>query len=128
MLSMIREALTMALDLYFEDEDGQPIEPNATRVRLTGGVRNKVGELEGQAREEYPVRVIITDRKETLELLGGGQAVRAAARNAIMLEEALEVGDVLEVEGARYEVKEVEPVVADVAFAWIYHLEVLGRG
>jgi hypothetical protein len=96
-------AETVALHL----EEILPEEPNAWRIRRTGGTRNVVGELVGAEEERLPLRVDVRPYRRA-ERGAAGEAEKGDVVLAL-LEDALDTGDLVETGGLRYRVLNVQP-------------------
>lgn len=119
------DALEGVLDGYW-----LPDEPNATRVRYEGGTENAAGELEGRTRLEHRFRLSYQGKRSTTETTRAGDKTADNLDTAMLLEEVLEVGDLLELDGdpSTYKVEVVEPARSSRVFAYTVQLQEVEAG
>lgn len=123
------DALTEAEDALREvlDDIWVPDEPNCVRMRLEGGTKNAVGELEGATEERVEFAAFIGQVSQELERESGGK-LPPGRRAAITFEDVLEVGDTVETEGRTFEVKRLAPIRLHDSIAYDATLEEVASG
>lgn len=125
LLDIARETLLEVLvDEYI------PTDPNATRVRYSGGTENLTGEMDGAAREGLRLAVFLGYISEDLEVNSAGKRGDSSVRAAVYLEDVLEVGDKLELDSGPevYKVAQVGTINVGEVLAYEADLEEVSRG
>ena len=102
------------------DDVWLPDEPNATRIRYSGGTENAAGELEGQTRHEHRFRLAYGGKRTSRESTGAGDKSTDNLEQAQTLEDVLEAGDIVEVDGdpSTYKVETRRPMRSSREFAY----------
>lgn len=124
---MLTEARTLLLetleDVYI------PEDPNAKRIRKIGGTEGRTGELEDYTEQELEFSVFIGYVDTDLEESNAGDRGSTYIRQAVYLEDVLEVGDRVEVLGEpdRYEVEAVGRIRVGAGLAFEATLRELER-
>jgi len=124
-LQQARDALGDSLE-----RDWLPDEPNATRVRYSGGSENPTGEQDGETRQERRLRVTRDGEARELDQTAGGDREDRREEALRLSEDALEVGDRLEFDDdpGLWRVREIEPVRAGSVFSWKATIEEVESG
>jgi len=121
-----RKALEGALEHWVPDD------PNAVRVRYSGGTRNDAWEREGASRSEREIALAFGAETAEKDEEGPTDREDKGIQEATILEDVLEVGDRVELlddPDTAFEVQSVNDVRGDRVFAWTVTLqEVESRG
>lgn len=101
-------------------ESWLPTAPNVTRVRTTGGAKNKHGELVGATEETATLRALVVQKRERREQRAGGDAVRVQwVADYLATDNVIEPGDELRALGRRFVVVGVDPPELDGVIAFL---------